>query len=197
LVAATTTLICILLGGFCAYALARLEFPFKRVLIAGVLAIAMFPQISILSPLYLSLRKLGLIDTYPGLILPYLTFSMPLTVWLLVTHFRKLPYGIEEAALLDGAGRLRTLVEVILPSTLPGILTTAVLTFVYCYNEFLFALAFTLGPEHQTVPVAIALLRGRYQVPWGQVLAAAMVASLPVLVLVTAFQRRIVQGFSR
>ena len=142
------------------------------------------------------MRELGLINTYPGLILPYLTFAMPLTVWLLVGFFRQLPVELEAAARMDGAGRLRTFWEVTLPLSLPGIATTAILTLVYCWNEFLFALSFTLGPERQTVPVAIALFRGQYQVPWGQILAAAVVATIPVALLVLAFQRRIVQGLT-
>ena len=157
---------------------------------------AMFPQISVVSPLYLLLRALHLINTYPGLVLPYLTFAMPLTVWLLVGFFRQLPAELEEAAMVDGAGRLRAFWEVILPLAVPGIATTAILTFVYSWNEFLFALSFTLGPERQTVPVAIALFRGQYQVPWGQILAAAVVATAPVTLLVLAFQRRIVQGLT-
>src|SRR5688500_7353803 len=156
----------------------------------------MFPQISIVSPLYLLLRELRLINTYPGLVLPYLTFAMPLTIWLLVGFFRQLPAEVEEAALMDGATRVRTLREIILPLAWPGLATTAILTFLYCWNEFLFALSFTLGPERHTVPVAIALFRGQYQVPWGQILAAAVVASAPVVVLVLIFQRRIVQGLT-
>ena len=128
--------------------------------------------------------------------LPYLTFAMPLTIWLLVGFFRQLPADLEEAAWVDGAGRLRTIAEVVLPVAAPAVATTAILTFVYCWNEFLFALSFTLGPDRQTVPVAIALFRGQYQVPWGQVLAAAVVASAPVALLVLAFQRRIVQGLT-
>jgi ABC-type glycerol-3-phosphate transport system permease component len=195
-VAASTTALCVTLGACCAYAVARLTFRGKTVILAGVLAVTMFPQIAIVSPLYLLLRELRLVNTYPGLVLPYLTFAMPLTVWLLVGFFRQLPAQLEDAALVDGAGRLRTLREVILPLSLPGIATTAILTFVYCWNEFLFALAFTLGPERHTVPVAIALFRGQYQVPWGQVLAAAVVATVPVALLVLAFQRRIVQGLT-
>jgi len=196
IVAGTTTALCVALGSLCAYALARMRFRGRRALLAGVLAVAMFPQISIVSPLYLLLRALGLIDSYPGLVLPYLTFAMPLTIWLLVGFFRQLPPDLEEAAWVDGAGRLRTLLEVVLPVAAPAVATTAILTFVYCWNEFLFALSFTLGPERQTVPVAIALFRGQYQVPWGQVLAAAVVASAPVALLVLAFQRRIVQGLT-
>jgi ABC-type glycerol-3-phosphate transport system permease component len=196
IVAGATTAICVSIGGLCAYALARLRFRGKAPLLGLILAVSVFPQISVVSPLYLLLRRLHLINTYPGLILPYLTFAMPLTVWLLVGFFRQLPAELEEAAMVDGASRLRALWEVILPLALPGLAATAILTFVYSWNEFLFALSFTLGPERQTVPVAIALFRGQYQVPWGQILAAAIVATAPVAVLVLAFQRRIVQGLT-
>jgi len=195
-VAGATTLLCVTLGTLCAYALARLRFRGKALLLGFVLAVTMFPQIAIVSPLYLLLRALGLINTYPGLILPYLTFAMPLTVWLLVGFFRQLPVELEQAAMVDGASRLRVLYEVVLPLALPGVATTAILTFVYCWNEFLFALSFTLGPERHTVPVAIALFRGRYQVPWGEILAAAVIATAPVALMVLAFQRRIVQGLT-
>lgn len=195
-VAGTTTLFCVSLGALCAYALARLEFRFKRLILGLILAVTMFPQISIVSPLYLVLRELRLINTYPGLILPYMTFAMPLTVWLLVGFFRQLPRELEEAAMVDGATRLQAFREIILPLALPGLATTAILTFVYSWNEFLFALSFTLGPERHTVPVAIALFRGQYQVPWGEILAASVVATLPVALLVLLFQRRIVQGLT-
>jgi ABC-type glycerol-3-phosphate transport system permease component len=196
IVAGTTTAFCVGVGALCAYALARLEFRGKTPLLGFILAVGMFPQISVVSPLYMLLRAVHLINTYPGLILPYFTFAMPLTVWLLVGFFRQLPAELEEAAMVDGASRLRAFGEVIIPLALPGLATTAILTFVYSWNEFLFALSFTLGPERQTVPVAIALFRGMYQVPWGQILAAAVVATLPVTLLVLAFQRRIVQGLT-
>jgi ABC-type glycerol-3-phosphate transport system permease component len=195
-VAGATTLFCVTIGSLCAYALARLRFRGKALLLGVILAVSMFPQIAIVSPLFLLLRSVGLIDTYPGLILPYLTFAMPLAVWLLVGYFRQLPAELEEAAMVDGASRFRAFREVIVPLALPGLAATAILTFVYSWNEFLFALSFTLGPERQTVPVAIALFRGQYQVPWGQVLAAAIVATAPVAILVLAFQRRIVQGLT-
>ena len=196
IVAGTTTLLCIAVGSLAAYALARLEFRGKTTILSLILAVTMFPQISIVSPLYLLLRALGLIDTYPGLILPYLTFAMPLAVWLLVGFFRQLPLDLEEAALVDGASRWQSFTRVILPVSVPALATTAILTFIYCWNEFLFALSFTLGPERQTVPVAIALFRGQYQVPWGQILAAAVVATVPVAALVLVAQRRIVQGLT-
>jgi ABC-type glycerol-3-phosphate transport system permease component len=195
-VAGSTTLLCVTVGALAAYALARLRFQGKTAVLSFILAVTMFPQISIVSPLYLMLRALRLIDTWPGLVLPYLTFAMPLAVWLLTGFFRQLPSDLEEAALVDGASRWQTLTRVILPLAAPGLATTAILTFLYCWNEFLFALSFTLGPERQTVPVAIALFRGRYQVPWGQILAAAVVATAPVAALVLAFQRRIVQGLT-
>ena len=119
IVASATTALCVSLGSLCAYALARMRFRGRRALLAGVLAVAMFPQISIVSPLYLVLRALGLIDSFPGLVLPYLTFAMPLTIWLLVGFFRQLPPDLEEAAWVDGAGRLRALVEVVLPVAAP------------------------------------------------------------------------------
>ena len=196
IVAGTTTAFCVTIGALCAYALARLQFRGKVVLLGFILAVGMFPQISVVSPLYLLLRSLHLINTYPGLVLPYLTFAMPLTVWLMVGFFRQLPAELEEAAMVDGASRFRAFREVIIPLALPGIATTAILTFVYSWNEFLFALSFTLGPDRQTVPVAIALFRGMYQVPWGQILAATVVATAPVTLLVLAFQRRIVQGLT-
>jgi ABC-type glycerol-3-phosphate transport system permease component len=195
-VAGLTTLVSVPVGALCAYALARLHFRFRTLVLTSILAISMFPQISIVSPLYLLLRELRLIDTYGGLVLPYLTFAMPLTIWLLVGFFRQLPRELEEAALMDGASRLRTLWSIVLPLSWPGLATTAILTFLYCWNEFLFALCFTLGPERYTVPVAIALFRGQYQVPWGQILAGALIATVPVAALIFVAQRRIVAGLT-
>jgi ABC-type glycerol-3-phosphate transport system permease component len=195
-VAAATTLVAVPVAALCAYALARLRFRGRGLLLALVLAVSMFPQISIVPPLYLMLREARLIDTYPGLVLPYVTFSAPLAVWLLTAFFRQLPWDLEEAAMLDGASRVRALRDIVLPLAAPGVATAAILTFLYCWNEFLFALSFTLGPDRYTVPVAVTLFRGRYQVPWGQVLAATVVATIPVALLVLAFQRRIVAGLT-
>jgi ABC-type glycerol-3-phosphate transport system permease component len=196
IVAGATTVVSVFLGAVCAYALARLRFRGKAPALAFVLAVSMFPQISIVSPLYLLLRDLRLLNTYAGLVLPYLTFAMPLAIWLLVGFFRQLPPELEESGLMDGAGRLRILSEIILPISGPGLATTAILTFLYSWNEFLFALSFTLGPERYTVPVAITLFRGQYQVPWGQILAAAVVATVPVAGIVLVAQRRIIAGLT-
>jgi ABC-type glycerol-3-phosphate transport system permease component len=195
-VAGLTTLVAVPVAALCAYALARLRMRGKSLLLAFILAVSMFPQISIVPPLYLMLRELQLLNTYPGLVLPYLTFATPLAVWLLTGFFRQLPRDLEEAAMLDGASRLRALWDVVLPLAAPGVASTAILTFLYCWNEFLFALSFTLGPDRYTVPVAVTLFRGRYQVPWGQVLAATVVATIPVALLVLACQRRIVAGLT-
>lgn len=195
-VAAATTLLSVGLGSLAAYALVRLPMPGAGAVLGAVLAVSTFPQISIVSPLFLVLRALGLIDTYAGLVLPYVTFALPLAVWMLAGYFRQIPPDLEEAALVDGASRGQVLARIVLPLAVPGLATTAILTFLYCWNEFLFALSFTLGPERQTVPVAIALFRGQYQVPWGQVLAASVVATAPVALLVLLFQRRIVEGLT-
>ena len=195
-VAGTTTAFCLVVGTLAAYALARIEFRGKAPIMAFILAVTMFPQISIVSPLYLLLRSLHLIDTYPGLIMPYMTFAMPLTVWVLTGSIRQIPKDLEEAAHVDGASRRQSFTKILLPLAVPSLATTGILTFIYCWNEFLFALSFTLGPERQTVPVAIALFRGQYQVPWGEILAAAVVATAPVAGLVLVFQRRIVQGLT-
>jgi ABC-type glycerol-3-phosphate transport system permease component len=196
IVAGGTTLLAVPAGALAAYALARLRFRGKSTLLALVLAVSMFPQISLVSPLFMLLRALHLINTFPGLVLPYLTFAMPLAIWLLVGYFRQLPAELEEAAMLDGASRIRVLVDIVAPIAAPGLATTAILTFLYSWNEFLFALSFSLGPERYTVPVAIALFRGQYQVPWGQILAAAVVATAPAVIVVLAFQRRIVHGMT-
>lgn len=196
IVAGSTTVLSVTLGTACAYALVRLRFRGKALLLAFILAVSMFPQISIVAPLYLLLRELRLLDTYPGLVLPYLTFAMPLTIWMLVGFMRQLPAELEEAAFMDGAGRFRAAWDVLLPLAAPGLATAAILTFLYCWNEFLFALSFALGPDSYTVPVAIALFRGQYQVPWGEILAAAVVATAPVAAIVLVAQRRIVAGLT-
>jgi ABC-type glycerol-3-phosphate transport system permease component len=195
-IAGATTVLATFVGALAAYAFARLRFHGRTFLLAAVLSVSMLPQVSLVPPLYLALRAAGLIDTYTGLVLPYLSFALPLSIWLLTGYFGQLPSEIEDAALVDGASRAQVLRQIVLPLAWPGIATAAILTFLYCWNEFLFALSFTLGPERYTTPVAIALLRGRYQVPWGQVLAAAVVTTVPVVAVVVAFERRIVEGLT-
>jgi ABC-type glycerol-3-phosphate transport system permease component len=195
-VASATTMLAILAGTLAAYALTRLRFRGRTLLLACILASSMLPQVSLVPPLYMALRTTGLIDTYTGLVLPYLSFALPLSIWLLIGYFRQLPSELEDAALMDGASRVQAIWHIVVPLAWPGVATAAILTFLYCWNEFLFALSFTLGPERFTAPVAIALFRGRYQVPWGQILAAAVVTTLPVIAVVVAFERRIVEGLT-
>ncbi len=195
-VAGVTSVICVALGSLAAYALARLHFAGKMMILGFILAVGLFPQVAIVSPLFLLFEKAGLINTYPALILPYLTFALPLTVWLLTTYFRQLPFELEEAARMDGAGPLRTFWSITLPLAAPGIFTTAIITFITCWNEFLFALAFTTNDQSRTVPVAIVMFSGYHTVPWGQILAAVTVVTLPVALLVLVLQRRIIAGLT-
>ncbi|MGE0450551.1 MAG: carbohydrate ABC transporter permease [Vicinamibacterales bacterium] len=195
-VSTLTTAVTLALGAPCAYALARLPVRGRDVVLAVVLAVSMFPQIAMVPALYLILRAVGLLNSYPGLVLPYLTFAMPLAIWLLTGFFRQLPRDLEDAAMLDGASRVRTLRDIVLPLAWPGVATSGILVFLYSWNEFLFALSFTLGPERYTVPVSITLFRGQYQVPWGEVLAAATVATAVVAIVVLVAQRRIVAGLT-
>ena len=154
------------------------------------------PGIALVTPLFQLFGDIGWIGTYQAMIIPNISFALPLTIYTLVSFFRQLPWELEEAARVDGATDFQIFTRIVLPVATPGLAATAILTFLYCWNEFLFALSFTLGPERQTVPVAIALFRGQYQVPWGEILAAAVVATLPVAVIVLLFQRRIVQGLT-
>jgi ABC-type glycerol-3-phosphate transport system permease component len=190
IVSLLTTGVALSVAAPCAYALARLPFRGGAIVLGMILAVSTFPQIAMVPALYLMLRGAGLLNTYPGLVLPYLTFALPLAV------FRQLPPELEDAAMLDGASRLRTLWAIVLPLSWPGLATTAILVFLASWNEFLFALSFTLGPERYTVPVAITLFRGQYQVPWGQILAAAATATAVVAVVVLVAQRRIVAGLT-
>lgn len=195
-VAGATTFICVALGSLAAYSLARLRFKGKTAFLGFILLVSLFPPVAIVSPLFLIFEKAGLINTHIVLILPYLTFALPLAVWLLTAFFRQIPFELEEAARMDGAGPLRAFWEVTLPLAAPGIFTTAILTFIYCWNEFLFALAFTTNDASRTIPVAIVMFSGYHTVPWGQILAAVTVVTLPVAVLVLVLQRRIISGLT-
>jgi trehalose/maltose transport system permease protein len=158
----------------------------------------MFPQVAILSGMFELIRALGLYNNLAGLGLSYMVFTLPFTVWILTTFLRELPRELEEAALIDGAGAWQTLTRVFLPLMGPAMATTALLAFIAAWNEFLFALTFTLGNEQRTVPVAIALMTGasRFELPWGNIMAASVIVTTPLIVLVLAFQRRIVAGLT-
>jgi multiple sugar transport system permease protein len=197
-IALLSTLIAVVLATTTAYAVARLDFPGKRFVLAAALAIAIFPQISIISPLFEIWRRIGLYDTWPGLIIPYLTFTLPLSIWLLSAYFRPIPWELEQAAQVDGATPFQAFRRVIVPLAAPGMFTAAILAFIFAWNDFLFAISLTSTDRARTVPAAIAFFQGssQFQQPTGQIAAAAVVVTVPVVIAVLIFQRRIVSGLT-
>lgn len=197
-IALITTIIAITLASFTAYAIARLEFPGKRAILAGALAIAMFPPISTVGPLFDMWRALGIYDTYIGLIIPYLTFSLPLAVYVLVAFFREIPWDLEQAAQVDGATPWQAFRKVILPLAAPGVFTAAILVFIFCWNDFVFSISLTSSDASRTVPAALAFFTGEstFTEPTGSIAAAAVVVTIPIIVFVLIFQRRIVSGLT-
>ncbi|MBV6699087.1 carbohydrate ABC transporter permease [Kitasatospora aureofaciens] len=197
-IAVIATTIAVALGTMAAYAVARLRFPGKRLLIGMSLLIAMFPPISLVSPLFDIERVLGLFDTWPGLIIPYMTFSLPLAIYTLSAFFREIPWDLEKAARVDGATPWQAFRLVIAPLAAPGVFTTGILVFIFCWNDFLFAISLTSTRAARTVPAAIAFFTGssQFQQPTGSIAAAAMVITVPIVVFVLLFQRRIVAGLT-
>ena len=192
------TVIAIVLAALCAYAIARLEFPGKALILAGALAIAMFPPISTIGPLFDMWNALNLYDTYPGLIIPYLTFSLPLAIYTLVAFFREIPWELEQAAQIDGATPFQAFRKVIVPLAAPGVFTAAILVFIFCWNDFLFSISLTSSDASRTVPAALAFFTGESQFtdPSGSIAAAAIVVTIPIVIFVLIFQRRIVAGLT-
>jgi multiple sugar transport system permease protein len=197
-IALISTVIAVTLASMAAYAIARLEFPGKRLLLAASLAIAMFPPVSIVGPLYNMWRTLGLYDSWPGLIIPYMTFTLPLAIFVLSAFFREIPWELEQAAQMDGATPLQAFRKVILPLAAPGVFTTAILVFIYAWNDFIFALSLTSTTRAQTVPPAIQSFTGvsQFTAPTGAIAAAAIIVTIPIVVMVLLFQRRIVAGLT-
>jgi multiple sugar transport system permease protein len=196
LVAAGTTVLSLAIGASAAFALARLTFPGRRVLLGATLAISMFPPIATASPLYLVLRSLGLRDRTPGLVIPYTTFALPLGIWLLTSAFREIPEELYKAARVDGCTPFQAFRRVILPLAAPALASTAILVFIASWNEFLYALTLLSSPSQQTIPVAISLFAGEHEQPWGEIAAASTIASIPLVAATIAFQRRIVAGLT-
>ena len=191
-----TTAIAVVIGAMAAYAVARLEFPGRRILLSAALAVSMFPPIATVSPLYLVIRALGLRDTLTGLVIPYTTFALPLALWILTQQFKAIPVELYQAARIDGCSPPRAFRKVLFPLAAPGVGATAILVFIAAWNEFLFALTFTSTEKARTVPVAIALFPGVHEVPWGELAAASVIVTLPLVIAVLVFQRRIVQGLT-
>jgi multiple sugar transport system permease protein len=197
-IALLSTLIAVVLAMFAAYAIVRLDFPGKAVLLAGALAIAMFPPISVIGPLFNMWRSLGLYDTWPGLIIPYMTFTLPLAIWTLSAFFREIPWDLDKAARVDGATPFQAFRKVIAPLAAPGVFTSAILVFIFAWNDFLFAITLTSTERARTVPAALAFFSGssQFEQPTGSIAAAAVVVTIPIIIMVLVFQRRIVAGLT-
>lgn len=196
LVAACTTALALAVGAPAAFALSMLRVRGRAAILAGVLAISMFPPIATVSPLFLALGALGLHDTLAALAITYTTFSLPLAVWLLTNFFGALPRELYAAARVDGCTAFGAFMRVVLPLAGPGLVAAGLLTFIFAWNEFLFALTFTASEAARTIPVGIALFPGLHEVPYGEIAAAAVTVTLPVLALAAVFQRRIVAGLT-
>jgi len=190
--------ISVVLATLAAYAIVRLRFPGRRAVLIGALAVAMFPPIAVIGPLFDLWRLLGLFDTWLGLILPYISLTLPLAIWTIAAFFREIPWELEQAARVDGATRMQAFRLVILPLVAPGVFASAILVFIFAWNDFLFAAALTSTTDSRTVPVAIAFFTGssRFDQPTGSIAAASVLVTLPVVALVLAFQRRIVAGLT-
>jgi multiple sugar transport system permease protein len=196
LVAVSATAVAIVVGGLCAFALARLPIAGKPLMLGLVLATSMFPPIAVISPLYLLMRSLGLRDTLIAVGLTHAVYALPLAIWILTSFFRQLPGELYYAARVDGCTPLRALMSVFLPIARPGLAVAALLVFIFSWNEFMFALTLTASDTTRTAPVAVALFPGLYEIPWGDIAAASLVVTLPVAGLAALFQRHIVAGLT-
>ncbi len=195
-VASCSTVLSIIIGSLAAFGLAKLAVRYKGLILLFVLSASMFPPIATASPLYIIIRGLGLRDTWWALIITYTTFTLPLSIWIMTNFFRQIPVEIYFAARVDGCSPFQSFMKVMLPLAAPGIFTAAILVFIFSWNEFLFALTFTATEASRTIPVAIALFPGLHEVPWGDIAAASVVVTVPLIVLVFAFQKRIVEGLT-
>ena len=193
-----STFIALVLGTMAAYAIARLDFPGKRAIVAMSLLVSMFPQIALVTPLFRIETALGLFDTWPGLIIPYVTFALPLAIYTLSAFFREIPWELEKAAKMDGATPYQAFRKVITPLAMPGVFTTAILAFIACWNDFLFAISLTSSDASRTVPAALAFFTGdsQFTQPTGNIAAAAVIVTVPIIIFVLFFQRRIVAGLT-
>ena len=197
-IALITTVIALAFAAMAAYAITRLDFPGKTLILAGALAVSMFPAISVVGGLFNVWRVTGLYDTWPGLILPYLSFSLPLAIYILSAFFREIPWDLEKAAQMDGATGAQAFRRVILPLAMPGVFTAGILVFIAAWNDFLFANVLTSTDNARTAPVALSFFRGASQFtdPSGAIAAGAVVVTIPILIMVLIFQRRIVSGLT-
>jgi multiple sugar transport system permease protein len=196
IISTVTTVICLFFGSITAYAISRMRFRFKGSIMTLILAISFFPAVAIIAPLFIQYSQVGLINTYASVIITDTVFALPLTIWLLVAFFRELPVDLEDAAKVDGATTIQAFRKVIVPLAAPGVFTTAILTFIHAWNEFLFANTFLLDQSTQPVTVAIPNFATVYTVDYGAQAAAAVVVTVPLVIMVLIFQRRIVSGLT-
>jgi len=198
IVSAVSAVISVFFAALAAYAITRLSLPGKLPFMFLILALSMFPPVSLVGYLYKLMTALGWINTYPALIMPYVAWTLPLSLWILVSYFGHIPRDLDRAGLIDGCSRLQILLKIIFPAAAPGIFATLLLAFIFAFNEFLFALMLTTDHAARTIPVGIALFEGLHgQIPWGEIMAAATLATVPVVLLALVFQRRIIQGLTR
>ena len=198
IVSGLSAVICVGIASPAAYAITRLPLPGRILFLLGILAVSMFPPVSMVSYLFQVMGTLGWINTYPALVLPYIAWILPLSLWILTSYFAQVPADLDRAALIDGCSRLAILRKVVFPVAAPGIFSTALLAFIFAFNEFLFALMLTTDHAARTVPVGIALFEGLHgEIPWGVVMAASVLTTVPVVLLTLVFQRRIIQGLTR
>ena len=197
-IALLSTLFAIVIAMFAAYAVVRLKFSGSRIFMIFALSIAMFPPVSIVGPLFNTWRFLGLYDTWPGLIIPYITLTLPLSIWTLAAFFREIPWDLDKAARVDGATRFQAFRLVLVPLAAPGVFSAAILVFIFAWNDFLFAISLTSTNQARTVPAAIAFFTGssQFEQPTGSIAAAAVVVTIPLILLVLIFQRRIIAGLT-
>ncbi|WP_072282041.1 carbohydrate ABC transporter permease [Rappaport israeli] len=197
-VACSVVVISLFIGLMAAYALGRIKFRGRATLLLTILSVSMFPQVAVLSGMFELVRYFGLYNTLPGLVMANIMLTLPFTVWVLTTFMRELPKELEEAAFVDGATPAQVIRLVFMPLMWPAMVTTGLLAFIAAWNEFLFALTFTLSNDVRTVPVAIALISGgsKYELPWGNIMAASVIVTLPLVILVVIFQRKIISGLT-
>jgi multiple sugar transport system permease protein len=195
IISSITTIYVTFVASFCAYAIARLKFAGKNLLLAIVLGTSMFPQMIVVGPIYNAFVKLGWTNSY-FISLPYSMITLPVAIFILVTHFAKVPKEMEESASIDGASKMKTFIKIIFPLALPGIFTSAIITFIGVWNEFLLSLTLNSDSNFHTAPVAISFLRGQFQIFWGQVTAATIVVTIPTLIMVILFQKQIISGLT-
>ncbi|MFD2444450.1 carbohydrate ABC transporter permease [Bacillus sp. CGMCC 1.16607] len=194
-VATTTTLYVVVVATFAAYAISRFHFRGKNILLGVILAVSMFPQMIVTGPIYNLFLKLDWLNSY-AIVLPYSTITLPMAVWILVTHFNQIPVALEESAKIDGATPFQTLHKIMFPLAAPGVFTVAIITFISAWNEFLLTVTLNSEEKYHTVPVAISFLRTQFEILWGEVAAATAIVTIPTLIIVLLFQKQIVSGLT-